>query len=403
MSVYVHIPFCRTVCDFCPYCKTAYDKSRLERYVSALLAELVGVPGDGVGETPVGSVYFGGGTPTSFANHDIGLILDCIRDRIGLCEGAGVTCEAHPATLAGGARIAAMAGIGINRISVGCQTFDAEVLERCDRNVHTPEQIKTIIAAAAEAGVATNVDMMLGLPGQTVAGVERDLAILEDIRPVAVEYIRHEIVNRLVIALYEREPELVVKDDDLFEMVYLAQDWMTKHGYEQNGRFTNDQQWEYRYHWLKEMPILAFGVRARSYTKTVCYDKHEDLGMYLRSTEKGIPPIIRYVELTEREQMYRSLLLNLQIKSGLDVGAFESRFGQDPCTAFAPLIEALVRYGCVVVDETSVRLTDMGAYFVEDVCDLITDSAVKEQSADLVRAPHSEGSTSARWSRPSAT
>jgi len=396
--LYVHLPFCFSECLFCNSFPHKTNRALQQDYLQSLLREidLFSEAGMFVGKKAK-CVSLGGGTPTSFSNDGIGLILNKIKSCIALSDNCNITCEAHPATLSNKNRIRELADMGIRRISIGCQTFDAEVLQRCNR-FHTEAQIRTIIGTAKEVGVATNVDMMTGLPGQTLSGVRKDLDLLADIRPDAVEYIRHEIVNPLVIALYRNHPDLVVKDDTLFEMVYLTQDWMEHQGYEQNGRYSSPDQWEYRYHWLKEMPIIAFGSRTRSYTKPICFDKHEDLSTYLLSIKKGIPPAVRYIALTKREQMYRSLFLNLQIRAGLDLQQFQRRFHENPLDTFAPLIATLREYGCVNVDERSLHLSRYGSYFVEDVCDYIIDAALKEESGSLARAPHSTGRTSDRLS-----
>jgi oxygen-independent coproporphyrinogen-3 oxidase len=280
--------------------------------------------------------------------------------------------------------------MGINRLSVGCQTFDPAILNLCNRK-NTPEQIAKIVGDVHENGMAVNIDMMTGLPGQTLDSVKKDLALLEQIRPDSIEYIRHEIVNPLVIKLYKDNPGLIVDDDTLFEMVYMTQEWMSMNGYEQNGRFSDDKQWGYRYYWLKEMPIIAFGSRARSYTKTLCFDKHEELSTYTHMLNKGILPIGRYIDLTQREQMYRSLLLNLQIKSGVDRDIFRARFNADPLDVFSSLVSTLSAYGCIEQREGAICLSKYGAYFVEDVCDFIIDTLLKEESDTLVRTPHSGG------------
>jgi coproporphyrinogen III oxidase-like Fe-S oxidoreductase len=111
---------------------------------------------------------------------------------------------------------------------------------------------------------------------------------------------------------------------------------------------------------------------------------------------KGVLPIGRYISLTSREQMYRSLLLNLQVKSGLDTGQFRSRFAVDPHEVFSSLFAKLNEYGCLAQEDGAVRLSQYGAYFVEDVCDYIIDTILQEESHSLVRTPHSEGGTSAR-------
>ena len=174
-------------------------------------------------------------------------------------------------------------------------------------------------------------------------------------------------------------------------MVYITQEWMENHGYEQNGRFSDDSQWGYRYHWLKEMPIIAFGSRSRSYTKSICYDKHEDLSTYNRMISKGVLPIGRYIPLSKRERMYRSLILGLQLKSGLDIKQFHGTYSEDAFEVFGPLLAKLNEYGCISQDADSISLTKYGAYFVEDVCDFIIDTALKDESGDLVRASHSGG------------
>lgn len=389
--LYFHLPFCFSECLFCNSFPLKVDRQIQNDYLLHLLKEvdLFAKYGFFTGKK-VKCVYFGGGTPTSFPNSDLKLIIDKIKSSIELADNCNLTSEAHPLTLGSEERIRELKEIGLSRISIGCQTFDPEILVHCNRS-NTPEQIQQIVATAQKYGLSINIDMMTGLPGQTLASVRKDLEILEKIRPNAVEYIRHEIVNPLVVELYQKRPDLIVDDDTLFEMVYMTQEWMEQHGYEQNGRFSDDKQWAYRYHWLKEMPIIAFGSRTRSYTRTICYDKHEDLSTYNRMIDKEIFPIGRYIPLTKKERMYRSLMLGLQLKSGLDTHEFQNMYTESACVIFAPLLAKLDEFGCITQDNDSIKLTRYGAYFVEDVCDAVIDAALKDESVDLVRGSHSGG------------
>jgi len=394
--LYVHLPFCFSECLFCNSFPHKVDREAQQEYLNNLLMEIERFSLSGVFEgKKARCIYFGGGTPTSFSNGDLQRILEKLASSIELSRNVNITSEAHPLTLSDPARIRGLRDIGVNRLSIGCQTFDPAILQLCNRS-NTEAQIAQAVKDVQSAGMAINIDMMTGLPGQTMESVARDLAILEGIRPNSVEYIRHEIVNPLVVKLYKDNKDLVVSNDTLFEMVCLTQEWMSANGYEQNGRFTDDRQWGYRYHWLKEMPIIAFGSRARSYSKTICYDKYEELSSYNSIIKKGGLPIGRFIELTQREQMYRSLLLNIQIGSGLDAALFQSRFGVSPFEVFAPLLVKLREFGCLQEDGGAVRLSKEGACFVEDVCDFIIDTVLHEEKQGLVRAPHSDGGTSVR-------
>lgn len=393
--IYVHLPFCFTECLFCNSFPFPVNKAVQDGYVRSLVKEIGLFADRGIfRDKKVRGIYFGGGTPTTFPTMDLKAIIDAITSRVPLAAGCGITVEVHPMFVADG-RVAELAGIGVTRISMGCQSFDPEVLALSNRR-NDAVQVAAIIDRAGRAGVAVNLDMMTGLPGQTIQSVRRDLATLASMRTDAVEYIRHEIVNPLAVSLLRRRPELMVTKDELFEMVLLTHQWLESNGYEQNGTFSNGSQWEYRYHWLHEMPIIAFGVRARSYTSTICYDKHEDLASYSRLIEKGIPPVGRYIPLTIREMMFRALFLGLQLRDGIDVRAFRERFGADAREVFKTLLAYLEKCGCLEPDEGAIRLSRCGAYFVEDVCDAVTDAALREDPGDLVRSPHSEGSSSSR-------
>lgn len=394
--LYVHFPFCFSECLFCNSFPYKTDAAVQSAYIEDLLKEIDLTAASGLLDgKKVRYIYFGGGTPTAFPNSDLERIIDRLSSSFDFSITCGINTEAHPSTLIKAGRVEELAAIGFNRVSIGCQTFDPEVLRLCKRK-NSEELIARVVGDVQGAGMSINIDMMTGLPGQTIAGVEEDLRALERLRPNAVEYIRHEIVNPLSVALLRERPELVVGNNELFEMVCLTQQWMIRNGFEQNGRFTGGKHWEYRYHWLHEMPIIAFGARARSYSRTICYDKHEELGTYAHQIRHGYVPIGRFIILTEREQRYRTLLLSLQLKRGLDVGEFRQRFGADPLDLFAPLLSRLREWGCIRLDESSIALTEIGSWFIEDICDVITDTALKEDSENLVRDPHSRGTKSAR-------
>ena len=394
--IYIHLPFCSSECSFCncfPY-KTNHEIQ--QQYLDSLLKELEIFDSYGFFKDKIAKgIYFGGGTPTSFSNSDIERILTKISSVISLSNDCSITSEAHPLTLSDKTRIAEMHSLGINRLSIGVQTFDKNILKLCNRK-NTKYQVAQIVNSAHDVGLSINIDMMTGLPAQSLDSIDRDLTILSEIQPDTVEYIRHEIVNSHVVKLYKENPQLMVDKETLFKMVYRTQEWMAASGYQQNGSFVDNKQWAYRYYWLHEMPIIAFGSRTRSYTKSICYDKHQDITTYMKILEKGIVPIGRFISLDKRDQMYRSVLLRIQLKNGIDKKWFQENYLLNPSDVFGKLFSKLTDFGCLEDVNGAFRLTKYGAYFVEDVCDFIIDTALNEESELLVRSPHSEGQTSSR-------
>ncbi len=388
---YVHLPFCTSECMYCNTFPQRTNEEKQRAYLPNLLLEIdrFGEAGVFEGKT-IRSIFFGGGTPTTFTDDQISAIIERLLARAPLAEGGTVTTEATPASVAHPDRIRGLQQAGVTRLSVGCQTFDPTIAKRCNRP-HTVEQVTEIIRTAKARGLTTNIDLMLGLPGQTLATLARDLDVLDEIRPDAVEFIRHEIVNPRMIALFERRPELMVSDDELFEMVLLAHRWSDERGYEQNGRFTSDFAFPYRYYWVREWPLLGFGARTRSYTKTICWENPDDLDFYGKLLGRAPHAVTRCQFMSPADQMYRSLFLNLQVKSGLDRETFRRRFGADAADVFSDILSHLRGLDVIEVTESSIRLTKAGSFFFEDVCCYLIDAAIRDLYPELIRAPFAYG------------
>jgi oxygen-independent coproporphyrinogen-3 oxidase len=395
--LYVHLPFCYHECVFCNTAPRRANRAGQAKYLSSLLGEirLYGEAGVFAGKR-IRSVYFGGGTPTAYPTEDLDAILRQLDVYCERAPGCVVTVEAYPKHVCGNGRAAELADAGVHRLSIGCQTFDPTVASLVNRS-NPKEQILEVVADCRSAGLSVNVDMMIGLPGQTLDGLSEDLSILDEIRPDAVEYMRHEIVNPLATALYASRPELLTDDDDLFSMVVDSQAWMEGNGYEQNGWFESDRFFPYRYYWLQEVPFVGLGSRARSFTKSLGLDKHESLQIYSQLIDRGDPAIARSLSLSAQDQMYRAVFLNLQLKRGIDLDDLDRRFPESS-HELPPLLTDLEAHGCVTRDGTAARLTRYGSYFVEDVCCAVIDYALQQSGygPSVRRMPHSAGSRTAR-------
>ncbi|MCP4670910.1 MAG: radical SAM protein, partial [Desulfobacula sp.] len=175
--IYIHLPFCFSECVFCNSFPHKTDKIQQEEYFNCIIKEIELLVQTGLFEgKKIKSIYFGGGTPTSFSNDNLKDIINTIKDSMDVIKGASITTEAHPVTLKNPDRIKGLSKIGINRVSIGCQTFDPEILKICKRS-HSREDIQKIITTLNDLGMLSNIDMMAGLPGQTIESMKVDLKI----------------------------------------------------------------------------------------------------------------------------------------------------------------------------------------------------------------------------------
>jgi coproporphyrinogen III oxidase-like Fe-S oxidoreductase len=268
--------------------------------------------------------------------------------------------------------------LGVNRLSIGVQSFDDKVLSVC-RRAHDAQQAVEAIAHAKDLGFTVNIDLMTGLPHQTLQTIRNDIAMVEKLRPHAVESIRHDIVNEAMVTFYERNHAMVATKDEMFEAQCLTQEAMQRLGYEQGGTYTAESgQFTYRYLWLKELPLIGFGARTMSQPGSMRYDKHKDISAYEAALQSGFLPVARFRMRSPREQMYRMLFLSLQLKKGFDKQRFFARFGEDADTALAGVLEKLAGYSLIESTAERVTLSGLGRFFGQETSCMITDHALGE-------------------------
>ncbi|MCP4993738.1 MAG: radical SAM family heme chaperone HemW, partial [Gammaproteobacteria bacterium] len=175
LTLYIHIPWCVRKCPYCDF-NSHSSTGELDQmgYVEALLADLDHELSP-LSECEVESIFIGGGTPSLFSSKAIMRLLEGVRDRLSLIDGAEVTLEANPGTLEAG-RYQGYRQAGVNRLSIGVQSFDHEMLRRLGR-IHGPDEAMEAIAAARAAGFdELNIDLMFGLPGQSLEMAVQDVA-----------------------------------------------------------------------------------------------------------------------------------------------------------------------------------------------------------------------------------
>src|SRR5262245_38410824 len=209
LAIYVHLPWCVSKCPYCDFNSHVRPERLPETdYVAALLADLDGDL-DLASGRPVASVFFGGGTPSLFAVESIAALPEGFAARLPFESGAEVTMEANPGTIEHG-RFAGYAAAGVNRVSLGAQSFDAAALRSLGR-IHGPDEIGIAVAELRAAGLDNfNLDLMYGLPDQALEGALSDVEAALALNPAHLSH--YQLTLEPGTAFYHRPP--VLPDDE---------------------------------------------------------------------------------------------------------------------------------------------------------------------------------------------
>ena len=232
-GIYVHVPFCRTRCGYCDF--NTYTASELGSGASAvgaatyakLAIEEVRRARQALGtrDLPVGTVFFGGGTPTLLPPSDLGAILGAIRDEFGLDPDAEVTTEANPDSV-DLASLTALREEGVNRVSFGMQSAVPHVLATLDRT-HDPNRVADVVAWARDAGFdGVSLDLIYGTPGETLADWQRSLEAAVGMRPDHISAYALVVEEGTKLAADVRRGDVAAPDDDDLADKYLLADWL---------------------------------------------------------------------------------------------------------------------------------------------------------------------------------
>lgn len=229
LGLYIHLPWCVRKCPYCDFNSHALrGELPAAEYVEALLRDLESEAGEVQGRR-VETIFFGGGTPSLFPAHEVQRLLDGVRERVDLAPDAEITLEANPGAVEQ-ARFAGYREAGVNRLSIGVQSFSAEALKVLGR-IHDPAEAQRAVEVARAAGFDNfNLDLMYGLPGQDVAGALRDLDAAIALTPTHLS--QYQLTLEPNTAFHAAPPPLP-DEDQIYDMQLACQTRLAEAGYAQ--------------------------------------------------------------------------------------------------------------------------------------------------------------------------
>ena len=367
LALYVHIPWCLKKC---PYCDFNSHERRGEipqaRYVDALLADLeLALPG--IWGRRVHTVFFGGGTPSLFAPEAIDRILAGVRSRVPLAPDAEITLEANPGTFER-ARFAGFRAAGINRLSVGVQSFEPKFLHALGR-VHDADEARAAAAAAIEIFGNVNLDLMYALPGQTPADAQSDLAQALRFSPPHLSFYHLTIEPN---TLFHRYPPTLPDDETAADIEDAIAATLGAAGYlhyETSAYARPGHECRHNLNYWRFGDYLGIGAGAHSKLsfpeRVVRQVRHKQPQQYMEEVERGSP--LAEDRTVERGEIGFEFMLNaMRLTDGVPVALFAERTGFALTLVQKGLDEA-ERRGLIERDHQRMRPTPLGQRFLNDL------------------------------------
>ena len=379
LSLYVHIPFCIAKCGYCDFnsyaLETLLEKGHAaedwaRRYAEALMEETKNrIEEYSLEGRKVATVFFGGGTPSLFPAEETRCVLDLLAASFDLKPDCEITLEANPGA-AEAERFGALREAGVNRISIGVQTFDDEALKRLDR-VHTGDDAERAFRSARAAGF-TNVslDLMFGVPYQTIDMAARDIERALDLGPEHLSAYELTIEPGTAFHARQAQGELngLPDEDTALRMWELRDSTLAEAGYERYeiSNFARPGfACRHNLNYWRRGDYLGLGAGAHSLIEGERFWNHARPDVYTRSASNPAAGSERVDE--PQKAIGEALMLGLRVREGVSLGRIAQECGADPEEAFVELISELESSGLVSRENGRLRLSDKGTLLANQV------------------------------------
>lgn len=371
LSLYVHLPWCVRKCPYCDFnSHTAGNSPPRMRYIDALLADLDREAAR-VDDRPVETIFLGGGTPSLFSPAEIGRLLEGVNRRLSVSSAAEITMEANPGTVEFGTP-AAYRRAGVNRLSIGAQSFDDGALERLGR-IHNSDDIRRTVEELSAAGFDNfNLDLMHGLPGQTVEAALADIDAAAELEPTHISWYQLTLEPNTVF--YARPPAELPDEEGCWEIQDAGSERLRELGYEQYevSAWASGDAWRCRHnlnYWLFG-DYLAIGAGAHGklsgHDGTDRYRKHANPLQYLQVME-GSGGDEASERISDDDQLFEFMLNALRLVDGFPEGLFTERTGLSRDELAAAMAGPLEKGLVVRSDEGVWKPTSLGRRFLNDL------------------------------------
>ncbi len=373
-GLYVHVPFCISKCNYCDFFSLERNKNYVSMYLTGLKNELQ-VYHDFLEENlSFDTVYIGGGTPTSLDHPDLEKFFGLIFDKVEIKADAEITIEANPCTL-DNEKLDLIRSYS-NRISLGMQSSHDHYLELLGRG-HDFEDFLYTYEMVVKYYPNINLDLIYGIPGETITEAEKDISALLDLYPphISLYCLTLEEGTRLHYLVENGLIEEKISDELKAEMYYMARDTLMDNGYEHyeisNFSLPGYSAKHNIIYWRRGS-YLGIGPGGHSFWNNQRWHNPQDLDLYLSKSRSSLRKKQNFLreniqELDFNEAVFEEFFLGLRLTEGIDLKKLSSKYDLDLYDLFNDKIKKLEKKGLLSVDKNTVKLTPKGYMLANQV------------------------------------
>ncbi|WP_336635751.1 radical SAM family heme chaperone HemW [Lysinibacillus fusiformis] len=370
-GVYIHIPFCHQICNYCDFNKFYFKNQPVDEYIEALGKEMaLATQKNPESFRHIETIFLGGGTPTALSPQQLDKLLTLIRTYIPMNSVTEFTSEANPDELSA-EKLQVLFEGGVNRLSMGVQSFDQGLLQKIGRT-HSNEHVYETIALAKKIGFQNiSIDLMYGLPGQTMAqwkdSLEKALAL--DL-PHFSAYSLIVEPKTIFYNQYAKGKLLLPTEDLEADMYDVLMQQMELHGlqqYEISNFAKSGYHSEHNKIYWDNDEYAGFGAGAHGYLAGVRYSNHGPLKKYMETVFAGELPIVHEHEVSQAEKREEQMFLGLRKTEGVKHKIYEEKLMVPVVAHYDSVLKELVSKGLLEHDDVGVRLTRKGRFVGNEV------------------------------------
>ncbi|KAI3673585.1 hypothetical protein L6452_39708 [Arctium lappa] len=399
-SAYVHLPFCRKRCHYCDFpilalgsssTQTADDDPRISNYIHILIREIEATRTHFDQHPPLETIFFGGGTPSLVPPSLVAKVLDTLRSKFGLCLDAEISMEMDPGTF-DAKKLKELMGLGVNRVSLGVQAFQEELLKACGR-AHGVEEVHEAIEIVGSCGVENwSMDLISSLPNQTQEMWEESLRLTVEAKPTHVSVYDLQIEKDTKFGSLYTPGEFPLPSNTqsakFYQMASRKLSEANYNHYEVSSYSKNGFECKHNYTYWINKPFYAFGLGSASYINGTRYSrpkKLKDYTNYVQDLESGLVDF-QEDDVDEVEMAMDVVMLSLRTSKGLELKSFREDFGSPVAVELCKVYEPYMKSGHVAfLDHRRREITE------DEFSLLVLDDEKLENEIGFIRLSDPDG------------